>query len=55
MMSLWGDKMGTHRKSNSDARKKKYTNQFSRTEANKKHNIAKMMADNPQYPAKKGK
>lgn len=47
--------MGTHKSSNHDARKKKYTAQFARTEANKKRNINKMMADNPQYPAKKGK
>ena len=43
--------MGTHKSSNHEARKKKYA----ATEANKKHNIAKMMAENPQYPAKKGK
>ena len=55
MMSLWGKKMGTHKKSDHDARKKKYTSQFARTEANKKRNINKMLADNPQYPAKKGK
>ena len=47
--------MGTHKSSNHEARKKKYAAQFARTEANKKHNIAKMMAENPQYPAKKGK
>lgn len=47
--------MGTHKSSNHDARKKKYTAQFARTEANKKRNIGKMMAENPQYPAKKGK
>ena len=46
--------MGSHRKSDHDARKKKYANQFARTEANKKKNIAKMMADNPNYPKKKG-
>lgn len=46
--------MGTHKSSNHDARKKKYTAQFAKTEANKKRNIAKMMADNPQFPAKKG-
>ena len=45
--------MGTHRKSNSEARKKKYSAQFAHTEANKKRNIAKMMAENPQYPARK--
>lgn len=55
MMSLWGNDMGTHRKSNHDARKKKYTTQFARTETNKKRNIAKMMADNPNYPARKEK
>ena len=46
--------MGFHRKSDRDVRKKKYTSQFARTEANKKRNITKMMADNPNYPAKKG-
>lgn len=46
--------MGQHKGSNHDARKKKYAAQFLRTEANKKRNINKMMADNPQYPAKKG-
>ena len=34
--------MGTHKSSNHDARKKKYTAQFARTEANKKRNIAKL-------------
>lgn len=47
--------MGCHKSSNHDARKKKYTAQFIRTEANKKRNINKMMADNPAYPAKKEK
>lgn len=46
--------MGKHRKSDSAARKAKYQRQVLKTEANKKRNIAKMMADNPQYPAKKG-
>ena len=45
--------MGTHKSSNHDARKKKYTAQFARTEANKKRNLAKMMAENPNYPNKK--
>ena len=45
--------MGTHRKSDRDARKKKYTAQFARTEANKKKHIAKMMESNPNYPNKK--
>lgn len=47
--------MGTHRKSDSGARKAKYQRQISRTESNKKRNIAKMMAENPHYPAKKEK
>lgn len=47
--------MGAHKASNHDARKRKYASQFARTEANKKRNIAKMMADNPQYPARKEK
>lgn len=45
--------MGTHRKSNSDARKKKYAAQFPRTEANKKRNIAKMKKANPNWPERK--
>lgn len=47
--------MGQHRKSNHDARKKKYTAQFGRTEANKKRNIAKMKAANPNWPERKEK
>lgn len=47
--------MGQHRKSNHDARKKKYTAQFSRTEANKKRNIEKMKNANPNWPEKKNK
>lgn len=47
--------MGTHRKSNSDARKKKYTAQLGRTEANKKRNIAKMKEANPNWPERKDK
>lgn len=46
--------MSVHRKSDKNARKAKYDRQKSRTEANKKKNIAKMMADNPCYPKKKG-
>lgn len=46
--------MGTHKSSNHDARKKKYTAQFARTERNKQHNIAKMKLANPNWPAKKG-
>ena len=45
--------MGQHRKSDHDVRKKKFAAQFIRTEANKKRNIAKMLADNPNYPKKK--
>lgn len=47
--------MGQHRKSNHDARKKKYTTQFAQTEANKKRNIAKMKAANPNWPERKNK
>ena len=47
--------MGQHRKSDHDARKKKYTSQFSRTEANKKRNIAKLKEANPNWPDKKGR
>lgn len=46
--------MGTHRKSDNAARKAKYTRQVSRTERNKQKNKAKMLADNPCYPKKKG-
>jgi len=47
--------MGSHRKSDHDARKKKYAAQFARTEGNKKRNIEKMKKDNPNYPGKKEK
>ena len=47
--------MGQHRKSDHDARKKKYTAQFGRTERNKNRNIAKMKEANPNWPEKKGK
>lgn len=47
--------MGSHKSSNHDARKKKYTAQFARTEANKKRNINKLKAVNPNWPGKKGK
>ena len=47
--------MGTHKSSNHDARKKKYTAQFARTEANKKRHLAKMKAENPNYPERKKK
>lgn len=46
--------MSVHRKSDKNARKAKYDRQKIHTEANKKKNIAKMMADNPCYPKKKG-
>lgn len=46
--------MGTHRKSDQAARKAKYQRQTSRTEANKKRNIAKMKEANPNWPNKKG-
>lgn len=45
--------MGTHKASDHDARKKKYTAQFARTEANKKRNIEKMKAANPNWPERK--
>lgn len=47
--------MGTHKSSDHDARKKKYAAQFSRNEANKKRNIAKLKIANPNWPEKKGK
>lgn len=37
----------------STTRKAKYQSQFARTEANKRRNIAKMKAANPNYPNKK--
>lgn len=42
--------MGTHKSSNHEARKKKYTAQFARTEATKKKNIEKMKKQNPNWP-----
>lgn len=45
--------MGVHKKSNHDARKKKYASQFARTEGNKRRNIAKMKQQNPNWPEKK--
>lgn len=47
--------MGSHKSSNHDARKKKYAAQFSKTENNKAKHIAKLKAQNPNYPQKKGK
>lgn len=37
----------------SATRKAKYASQFARTEANKRKNIAKMKAQNPNWPDKK--
>lgn len=37
----------------SATRKAKYAAQFARTEANKKRNIAKMKAANPNWPGRK--
>jgi hypothetical protein len=45
--------MGTHRKSDSAARKAKYQRQTARTEANKKRNITKMKEANPNWPERK--
>ena len=47
--------MGVHRKSDRDARKKKYTAPFARTEANKKRNIEMLKKQNPNWPNKKEK
>lgn len=47
--------MGSHKSSNHEVRKKKYTAQFAKTEANKKRNIAKMKMANPQWPERKAK
>lgn len=47
--------MGTHKSSNHDARKKKYTAQFLKTERNKQRNIAKMKEANPNWPQRKEK
>ena len=46
--------MGTHKKSDHNARKAKYDRQKARTAANKKKHIAKMMEANPCFPKKKG-
>ena len=45
--------MGCHKSSNHDARKKKYADQKIRTEANKKRHIAKLKAENPNWPERK--
>ena len=42
-------------KKTSENRKKKYTAQFARTEANKKKNILKMKLQNALWPNKKPK
>lgn len=47
--------MSVHKKSDSKARKEKYTRQFARIEANKRRNISKMKAQNPNWPDKKEK
>lgn len=47
--------MGNHRKSDSKARKEKYTRQFARTEANKKKHISLMEKLKALKEAKKGK
>lgn len=47
--------MGTHRKSNAETRKKKYANQFAKTEANKKKHLSLLQKLNPFYPKKKEK
>lgn len=41
--------MGTHKKSDHKAREVKYQRQVARTLANKKRNINKMMAQNPNW------
>lgn len=47
--------MGSHRKSDSAARKNKYQRQFDRTKRNKERNIAKLKKENPNWPDKKEK
>ena len=47
--------MGQHRKSNHDARKKKYSAQFERTAKNKAKHIEKLKKENPNWPNKKDK
>lgn len=47
--------MGVHRKSDHNARKAKYERQKLHTERNKAKNIAKMKAQNPNWPEKKTK
>ncbi len=47
--------MGTHRKSDSKARKEKYTKQFDRTKRNKEKHISLLKKLNPFWPKKKEK
>lgn len=44
---------GKHKPVDRKARKAKYTAQFSNTEENKKHNVAKMRQLNPNWPKRK--
>lgn len=47
--------MGTHHKSNRDARKKKYAKQFDRTKKNKETHKAMMIRLNEFWPKNKQK
>lgn len=47
--------MGDHKKSDRDARKKKYAKQFDRTKANKEKHISILKRLNPFWPNKKKK
>ena len=47
--------MGSHRKSDSAARKAKYQRQFDHTTRNKAKNIEKLKKQNPNWPDKKAK
>lgn len=47
--------MSVHKRSDHEARKRKYANQFVRTDMNKARHIAKMKKDNPNWPDKKEK
>lgn len=47
--------MGTHKSSDSKARKEKYTKQFDRTKRNKEKHISLLRRLNPFWPSKKPK
>lgn len=47
--------MGSHRKSDGNARKAKYSKQFDRTARNKAKHIERLKKENPNWPNKKEK